>query len=152
MELKNYFKTLSIIHLFLVLGLAVFTGFVLFQNKGFKANTNEDNVFLYIVPIAALIGYFGSQLVVKKLMGTIKRTATLQQKLSTFQSSQIIKFACIEAPAILGLFAYYSSGNALPLVISICLLAYLVVQRPNKERLLRFTPLTPDERRLIEKI
>ncbi len=152
MELKNYFKTLSIIHLSLVLGLAVFTGFVLFQNKGFKANTNEDNVFLYIVPIAALIGYFGSQLVVKKLMGTIKRTATLQQKLSTFQSSQIIKFACIEAPAILGLFAYYSSGNALPLVISICLLAYLVVQRPNKERLLRFTPLTPDERRLIEKI
>lgn len=136
----------------MVLGLAVFTAFVLFQNKGFKANTNEDNVFLYIVPIAALIGYFGSQLVVKKMMGTIKRTATLQQKLNTFQSSQIIKFACIEAPAILGLFAYYSSGNALPLVISICLLAYLVVQRPNKERLLRFAPLTHEEQRLIEKI
>ncbi len=152
MELKNYFKTLSIIHLSLVLGLAVFTAFVLFQNKGFKANTNEDNVFLYIVPIAALIGYFGSQLVVKKMMGKIKRTATLQQKLNTFQSSQIIKFACIEAPAILGLFAYYSSGNALPFVISICLLAYLVVQRPNKERLLRFAPLTHEEQRLIENI
>lgn len=152
MELTNYLKNLSIIHLVLVVGLAISTAYVLYQNKGFEASANTDNIFLSLVPIAALIGYFGSQLVVKKMMATIKLTAPLQEKLNTFQSSQIIKFACIEAPAFLGLFAYYSSGNALPLVISICLLAYLIVQRPNKDRIIKTIPLTQEERRLIENI
>lgn len=151
MQLKHLLKNLSIVHLSLVSGLTLFTTFILFQDKGFNAFTNEKNVFLYLVPIAAILGYFGSQYVFKIMTDSIKRLEPLTTKLAKYQTALITKMALIELPAFLGLYAYYNSGNALPLVIALCLLAYLVVQRPNKNGIFKSIPLTQEEIQEIEK-
>lgn len=152
MDLKHYIKNLSIIHICLVAGLAIFIAFVLFQNKGFNSFTNENNVLLYIVPVAAILGYLGSQFLFKKMTDTIKRTEPLINKLAKYQTALITKMALIEGPAFLGLYVYSISGNALPLVIALCLLAYLIVQRPNKNSIFKSIPLTQEEIQLIQQI
>jgi hypothetical protein len=150
MELKNFIKSLSIMHLFLLAGLSIFTIWVIFQINSFNTSTNGEGLYLYIVPVVAILGYFGSQLVFKKLTTNIKLNLRLEEKLKKYQSALHIKYALIEVPAFLGLFTYYNTGNALPLVISICLLAYLTVQRPNKENIIRSIPLTPEEQAQIQ--
>ncbi|AZQ58248.1 hypothetical protein EJ994_05275 [Maribacter sp. MJ134] len=150
MEIKTFLKTLSFMHLALVIGLSIFTVLAYTQNMDFNTETDTKNVLLYIVPIAALIGYFGSQFLFKKLLMRITDTDSLEEKLKKYQSASHLKYALIEAPAFLALFAYYNSGNALPLVITVCLLVYLFVQKPSKQKILMEIPLTMEQRRELE--
>ncbi|APQ18851.1 hypothetical protein [Maribacter hydrothermalis] len=151
MEIKNFLKSLSIMHIFLLAGLSLFTIWVIFQINSFSTSTTGEGVYLYLIPIFALLGYFGSQIVFKKMTSKIAIDLQLEEKLKKYQSALHLKYALIEIPSFLGLFTYYNSGNALPLVISICLLAYLAVQRPNKENIINSIPLTADEKSQIQK-
>lgn len=150
MELKNFIKSLSIMHLFLLAGLSIFTIWVIFQINTFNTSSNGESIFLYAVPVFAMLGYFGSQWVFKKLTSKIQLSIRLEEKLKKYQSALHLKYALIEIPAFIGLFAYYNTGNALPLVISICLLAYLAVQRPNKDNIIKYVPLKPEEQIQIQ--
>jgi hypothetical protein len=152
MEVKNFIKSLSIMHLFLVGGLSIFTIWVIVQINSFNTSTEGDNFYLYLVPVFALLGYFGSQVIFKKITSKIDINTRLEEKLKKYQSALHLKYALIEVPAFLGLYAYYSTGNALPLVISICLLAYLFVQRPNKENIIKSVPLNQDEKNKMQQV
>ncbi len=149
MELKNFIKSLKTMHLFLVAGLSIFTIWVIFQINSFNTSTNGDNVYLYLVPVLALLGYFGSQLIFKKMTTRIKLESQLADKLKKYQSALHLKYALIEIPAFLGLFVYFNTGNALPVLISVCLLVYLFVQKPNKENIVNSLPLTSEEKTLV---
>lgn len=133
-------------HLFLIAGLSIFTIWVIVQINSFDTSSTGEDVYLFIVPILALMGYFGSQWIFKKMTLKIKLTEQLNEKLKKYQSALHIKYALIEVPAFVGLYVYYNSGNALPLVISICLLAYLFVQKPNKGTIINSVPLTQNEK------
>lgn len=137
-------------HLFLLAGLSIFTIWVIFQINTFNTSSNGESIFLYAVPVFAMLGYFGSQWVFKKLTSKIQLSIRLEEKLKKYQSALHLKYALIEIPAFIGLFAYYNTGNALPLVISICLLAYLAVQRPNKDNIIKYVPLKPEEQIQIQ--
>ena len=138
-------------HLFLLAGLSLFTIWVIFQVNSFNTSTNGEDAYLYLIPVFALLGYFGSQIVFKKMTSKIDINLKLEEKLKKYQTALHLKFALIEIPSFLGLFTYFNSGNALPLVISICLLAYLAVQRPNKENIINSIPLSTDEKTQIQK-
>ena len=75
---------------------------------------------------------------------------SLEQKLKIFQSASIVKYALLEGPAFFAIVAYNLTGNALPLVIGVCLVLYLAVQRPNLQKLLDALPLTSDEKRKLQ--
>lgn len=149
MDIKNYFKSLKFLHLALVLGLSMFFVIALVQEKGFNTDLSGNRSLLYLVPIVAMIGYFGSQFLFKKMLAVLQISDSLESKLEKFQLASHIKYIIIEAPAFLALFVYYVTGNALPLVIAGCLLLYLFVQRPTKESILANLPLTTDEKRSI---
>ncbi|CAG2532334.1 hypothetical protein MAR621_02432 [Maribacter dokdonensis] len=150
MEIKSFIKSLTIMHLFLLIGLSIFTLGVFLQINSFNTSTAGQGVFLYMVPVFAMLGYFGSQWVFKKMTSNIKSESRLEEKLKKYQSALLIKYALIEIPAFIGLFAYYNTANALPLVISVCLLAYLAAQRPNKANIINNIPLKAQEKEQIQ--
>tara|TARA_R110002050_G_scaffold167462_1_gene298224 strand:+ start:435 stop:893 length:459 start_codon:yes stop_codon:yes gene_type:complete len=152
MELKNFIKSLKIMHLFLVTGLSIFTIWVILQINSFNTSTKGEDLYLFIVPLSALLGYFGSQFVFNKKTSKINLSERLEDKLKKYQSALHLKYALIEIPAFLGLFVYFNTGNALPVVITICLLAYLFVQKPNKENIVKSLPLTSEEKTLIQNL
>lgn len=145
MDTKTFLRTLSIMHLSLVIGLVIFTLIAIAQGKGFNTVTDESNTLLYLVPVFALFGYFGSKYLFDKMLSDLKKSDALPEKLKKFQSASHVKYALIEAPAFFALYVYYDSGNALPLVIAICLLAYLFVQKPNRDRIIKNIPLSKEE-------
>lgn len=150
MNMTRYLKTLKLIHISLVIGLTLFSVFAYVQNNGFNADINTNSTLLYIVPVAALLGYFGSQVLFKKMISKVQDSDTLQAKLNHYQSASIMKYALIEGPAFVALFVYYVTGNALPLIIALCMLAYLFVQRPSKDKLINSLHLNSEERRAID--
>ncbi|WP_339652425.1 hypothetical protein [uncultured Maribacter sp.] len=139
-------------HLFLVTGLSIFTIWVILQINSFNTSTKGEDLYLFIVPLSALLGYFGSQFVFNKKTSKINLSERLEDKLKKYQSALHLKYALIEIPAFLGLFVYFNTGNALPVVITICLLAYLFVQKPNKENIVKSLPLTSEEKTLIQNL
>lgn len=149
MEIKSYFKSLKFLHLALVSGLVIFFVVALIQGEGFNTDLSANRTLLYLVPVLALGGYFGSQVLFKKMLSGTQTSDPLETKLKKFQSASHIKYIIIEAPAFLALFAYYTTGNALPLIIAGCLLAYLFVQRPTKKIILENLPLSAAEKRII---
>lgn len=150
MNIQRFIQTLKLIHISLVAGLTIFSLIAYVQNKGFNADINTNSTLLYIVPITALLGYFGSQLFFKKMLSNVQISDSLEQKLGKYQTASIIKYALIEGPAFIALFVYYATGNALPLVIAVCLLVYLFVQKPTKDKIIKSLDLKSDQRRALD--
>jgi len=135
MQPKSFLKTLGLLHIALCAGIGLFAAFVILQSEGFKVASDQSSPFIYIVPLIAMLGYFGNTFIYKNLIQNLPREEDLRKKLQRYQIANIIKYALIEGPAFLALGIYYIEQNALYLVIAICLLIYLIVQKPSFEKL-----------------
>ncbi len=152
MQPKTFIKTLTLIHTVLCVGLLGFAIFVYYQNGGFTARMNQQDMFIYIVPILAAAGYFLSQLVFKKQIEAISEEEKLSTKLGKYQIATLIKYALLEGPGFLALIAYFWSGNALYLVIAVALITYLFVQRPTVNKIKKELPLTLEEQKQFDNL
>ena len=135
MQPTIFLKTLKLIHISLVVGLALFAGLAYFQIGGFTIASADSNIMLYVVPTIAIVGYFGSKYIFGLQIQKIVKEAPLSQKLQQYFSASVIQYAVIEGPGFLALFGYYISGNALFLVIAICLIVYLYTRKPTYQKL-----------------
>lgn len=150
MQPKAFLRTLSLIHYALCAGLVLFTLLAYWQIGGFNVAASSGDIFVYIVPTVAMIGYFGSKFIHQKLIRNLPKEEKLATKLSRYQAASIIQYALIEGPAIIAIFAYFQSGTALYLVIALALLIYLFAQRPTQNRLLQEIPLNFEEKKLFD--
>jgi len=135
MQPKTFLKTLSFLHLSLVIGLILFSILAFTQTNGISLEPQPKNGLLYIVPILAIVGYFGSQTLYKKMLSGIKTDSSLEEKLKKYKSASHIKFFLLEIPALFSIYTFYSTSNALPLVIAVCLIIYLYVQKPSVDKI-----------------
>ncbi|MBU3025669.1 hypothetical protein [Zobellia galactanivorans] len=140
-------KTLSIIHLALVGGIAVFGVITYLNNGSFIANADPNDMYIYVVPVVGALGYFLSQFLFKKQLQTIDKNDSLSLKLGKYQSASITKYALLEGPAILSIFAYNPSGNALFLVVAIFLVVYLFMQKPSERKFTEEVPLSLEDKK-----
>ncbi len=127
------------------LSLVFFAGFAYLKNGNFSATADYSNIFVYIVPVIAMMGYFASKFVYQNLIRNIPKEEPLAKKMQRYQMATIFKYALLEGPAFLALGIYYIDGNALYLVIGISLILYLFFQRPTKEQLKSELPLSLEQ-------
>lgn len=147
-----YLKTLTFIHAALVFGLVIFSGISYFSGVGFVGQFEvTGDVFIYLIPIAAMFGYFGSKIYFKKQLETIKKSDPLPSKLAKYQMASIVKYAFIEGPALLAFFIFMGNGYTLYFSIAVCLVFYLAVQRPTKDKLIQDLNLSPTEQQEMDK-
>lgn len=135
MNIEKYRKTLSIIHGAICLSLIVGLVFAYFSSNDVPLEINTSDIFIYLVPIAAMIGYFSSTAVYQNQIQKLSQTKELPQKLQGYFKSSIVKYALLEAPALIAIYAYYTTGIILHLVIAISLIVFLIFQRPTLKKL-----------------
>ncbi len=151
MEPKKFIRSLRIIHWCFLTALLVLTIYVYKDRTGFRVGTpGIKDDYLFLVPLAALFGYFGSQLRYRNEMRHISSGESLQQKLRKYQKATLLKYILIEVPGFLALYAFYKTDTALYFVIAICLVAYLFVQGPKKSRLINEVPFSLEEKKLFD--
>ncbi len=128
---KNFLKTLTIIHYALVAG-PLLIGVIFYLNTELNTNDTVDDIFIYIFPLIALVGVFSGNFIFKKLLSNIKKSESLQHKLTGYQTASLVKFALLEGPAFLNIVWFSLTGNLLYLTIGMVLVLFLFMQRPTK--------------------
>lgn len=134
---KQYFNILRILHLALnaaVIAFAVVIHFVMLPSSGLKPAGSSD-LLVYIaagyMTFAISLGYwlFGSQL------KTAKAATSLSDKLNTYRSANIIRWALLEGAALMALVFYFVSGKILLVAIAGVALLLLGLLHPTQMRL-----------------
>lgn len=69
---RRFIKTLSIIHIALLVGPLVLGTFLFLNTDVIPASEpNTDDVFIYIFPLIGMIGIFASKFIYKRLLSTL---------------------------------------------------------------------------------
>jgi MFS family permease len=133
----KYLKINTVIHLALISGVALFSviAFGLIESRELRWNDTGD-IFFFIVPIAAILGIVAGNILYKKGLESLIDKNTLKEKLTGFQTALIIKYAFLEGPSLIGVVAFFNTGNLLYLLISGVLIIYFFFQRPSKEKIM----------------
>lgn len=148
---KSWFYTLSIIHTGLTFGVLLFTLIVVLSGKdlilGFTAN---KSFFVYIVPLAAMISYFGSNYYYNKQLINITESKSFKSRLLRYQQAWIIQLAFLEAATLLSSVCLMLDNNVFYLVISLLLILYLFKVRPTKKKLISDLNLNLEEQQYFQ--
>ena len=130
---KTFLKRISIIHFAMFIAPVGLALMMYYEITKTKLEINDTgNMFLYIVPIAALLSIFLGNHFFNKQINIAKTKDTLLEKLNIYQTGSIIKFSMLEGAALLGTLAFKEGGNLFYLTISGILIMYLALQRPTK--------------------
>ncbi len=138
--------TLSIIHAVLTFGVFLFTIIVfMMADKVILGYTDSESVFIYIVPIVAMIGYFGSNYFFNKQLTGMVKSKSLKEKLMLYLQASIVRFAFLEGAAFFSSVSFMINNNVFYLVISLLLILYLFKLRPTKKKLIGHLSLSLEE-------
>lgn len=138
MTSKSYMRALSTIYLIMILGVLLFAAFSYLQGgnpvMGFSAN---GDIWVYIVPLIAMISYFGGNFIFNRVLSNIPEKSSLKEKLAHYMRAGIIRYALLEGAAFIGAIAYWDNNNIFYLVIVASLILYLFKLRPTKGGVIR---------------
>lgn len=148
---KSYFFTLSIIHAVLTFSVFLFTIIVFMRvDNVVLGSTDSESVFIYLVPIIAMISYFGSNYFFNKQLTSIVKSKSLKEKLMPYLQASIVRFAFLEGAAFLSSVSFMINNNVFYLVISLLLILYLIKLRPTKKKVMGHLSLSLEEQQYFQ--
>ena len=132
---ESFLKSISIIHLALLAGQVIFAIVAYAQSvKVFFGISYMDDVFMYIVPLAAIFGFIAGYSIFKKQLAAIRSKNSLGEKIIAYQTALIIRYALLEGPCLLAIVAYLLNNNLFYLVVAGLLILYFIFLRPTMEK------------------
>ncbi len=140
---NKYILSLKILHIALVSGLLIFLAITTFG----KLYTQHFNaiVFQFLVPLVIIACITAGQMLYNAKLFTIQKEMELDVKTQIFRKAFLIKCALLEAPAILSLLALLFTGDKLFSLLAAGMIAYLMAQYPNKQKVIDALALTSTE-------
>lgn len=127
------------------------TGAIFYMSTELNTNGTQNDIFIYIFPVIALVGIFASKVLYRVLINPLKQKERLQDKLAGLQSASFIQYALIEGPAFLNIIWFSKTGNLLYLTIGAVLLIYLFTLRPTKTKIENDLDLKGEHKRQFDK-
>ena len=137
---SEYFRTLQIIYYTLIAGLVMscIVALYLNQNGGFYWQTDEvEKPMKKMIYLVALFVFGGSAFgnwMFRKMIGIIKSMETLTEKMSSYRSALISKYALFAGASLFAIVAYYLSGNLLFLALSGLVILVFLTIKPTTAR------------------
>lgn len=104
-----------------------------------------QDVFLYSVPVLCILGYFFGGYAFRMLVESLKPEDPVSRKAARYQSASLIRYGCLEIPALLALYAYMKQGYFFFLFIGALLIVYQISIWPTKKRIQGQLPPYPKE-------
>ena len=127
----NYFRSLTILHASLCLGVAVCIG-VLKYIKPESTPTDSAQLFFIIGVVIAAICLVLSRVMLFRIASPAQQQPTLGHKLAMFRVGFIAQMALLEGAAIINVIFWFSGGNSYNLGVSLGLLFLMIFRRPAR--------------------
>ena len=132
---KGLLKTMQIIHGALILGILVVFYLFYLQVDSWEMDLNNlDYIFPYLIPLASVAGIILGNVLFTTTIKTGRNQDRLMSKLSAYMTGSLQKYALLEAPMFLALFAGRETGNGAYLLFVVILLIFMVYQFPSASR------------------
>lgn len=130
----QYFLTLTIVFVAMLIGQLVFLAVVYFVQGRMHPQSGLSEVFEYSIPVLC-IGLAGASYgVAGWLLQRAKSQTTLSDKLLAYRSVLLVRYALLEVPSLLSTVAYLLTANVLFMGISLAMVVLFVLNRPSAER------------------
>ena len=153
LDLKGYFLTLTFIHAALISG-QVFFGFIAYFLVSTGGITFIDEatmkIFRIIVPLLTIISIGASYLFFRMQLNNAKSKQDLSEKLMTYRTALIIKWAFLETPSILAIVGYLITGNRFFIIIAGLIILVFLVNKPSRNSTAFELELSRNERGKID--
>ena len=150
---KEYFKTLSVLHLVLTTSL-VFLGligsFLILSGKISNSMSNQNKIFLYMVPIFTLGGLLFSNWFYKNKLSELKANNDLNIKMTNYRGILIVRYALIEGPTFFAFVAVLKTGNLLCLPFIGLMILAMIYWRPTRNSAIADLELSQQEVAIVE--
>ena len=133
---KSYFKMLSIIHLFLVLGIVLVGLVVTFIITDFQHPDNDSGLaklFVYLVPGVVIVGIVASNMISTFKLNALKDSSDLNLKLKGYSEILIIRYMLLEFPSLFALVVVFMTSNIIYLMYAGLLVILLVIKKPTRK-------------------
>lgn len=149
---RAYLRTFSIIHYSIFAGILLFAFYIYFLDSNTTLDLYPENdIFFYIVPAIAVLGFIGSNIIFKAYLNSLSINNSLKGKLTGYQSASLIKYVLIEGPAFLAINMFMNEGNLYYMIIAGVLIAYFFMLRPSREKIINDLNLNNEHRSQFSK-
>lgn len=149
-SINAFIKTFQIIHGALAIGILAILAFGFLSND-ILSTEGTNMVFLAIGLTMLVIGIFIGTYLYKNRLTSITTSMSLQQKLSTYQTAAIIRYALIEGAGLFMGVQFLTSGNLLYASIAFVGLGIIMYLRPTKDKIAVDLKLTDKELQVFQK-
>lgn len=133
------FKALKIIHLALVAGPVTFvivSWLLVARGAMGKEAQAQELIFIILSLVLAGITLAAGRIVFAKRLEAIRQMeADSKSKLYAYLSASIPYWAMTEAPAMFSLVGFLLTGSRILLGIGLCLIVYLIFQKPTVQKM-----------------
>ncbi|MEM6397127.1 MAG: hypothetical protein AAF741_12330 [Bacteroidota bacterium] len=149
-EFKTYWTSLRVVHGGLMMGVLMFGLIVHFVIQPTQGDTELVQLFNYIVP-----GIFVAVVSVSILFlnGRVRRVRDFEEisdRLDAYRNLSILRWALIEFATLFALVTYLLAGDVNLLILGALGFGYLLLQRPDKNRMVAELDISNQEVREME--
>ena len=133
---KNYFSALNILFIALFIGQTIyfFVGLYMIQSANIDGFGGLNTVFMFITPIVVLSIILASKFIYTKLVTEFNKSSSLDQKLVSYRTTNLIKLALLEGANIFNISIMIITANYFFLALFIIIIVLFFFNKPNKEK------------------
>ncbi len=133
---KNYFQTLNIIFIALLSGQTIyfFVGLFMIQSGNIDGFGGLNTIFMFITPIVVLSSILASKFIYAKQVTEFDKSSSLENKLVSYRTANIIKLALLEGANIFNISIMIITANYFFAALFIIITVLFFFNRPTKEK------------------
>ncbi len=149
---SNYLKSLRLVYFALAMGIAMFSLVALLINNmngplsGNDLKPEEKVPFLIVLVVITSAIFLAYKVYVPKKIVQIQNLPTLDKKLTAWREIIILQGALIEAPSLFAIILFMLLGISTLLLWPLAGLVLFWLTKPDRDKLIAETNLSPSER------
>ena len=144
---ENFFTTINILFFALLGGQTVyfFIGLFLIQSGNMKGLPGLNTIFMFITPVVVLTSILTSKFIYSKQVASFDRTSSLENKVISYRTNNILKLALLEGANIFNISIMIITANYFFAAFFIIIIALFFLNRPTKEKFIMDYEISSDE-------
>lgn len=144
----GFLRTLKVTYWSLFAGQFIFATVTFIINFHYPVEYGEfhpNDIFSYIVPMLVLSGSVGGHFISKSAIDKAKNKPSFKQKLESYKSALVIRYAMLEGPNLFCLVAYLLTSNLIFMYIAVAVMVYYLMSYPKTSNLMNELDLSSAE-------
>ena len=147
LSIEKFFPTLNLIFIAFFSGQIIYLliGLFIIQNGNMKGIPGLNTIFMFITPVVILFSIFASKFIYSKQVASLDRSSSLESKLVSYRTGNIVKLALLEGANIFNVSVMIITANYFFAALFIIIIGFFFVNKPTKEKFILEFEISAEE-------